>query len=147
MQHKWLIKGSKLILVSVILLLVLVGCARQSYVEINEKKIIVEIADTSQERAQGLMFRESLCQNCGMLFIFEEEEMHSFWMKNTLIPLDMIFLDKNGIITDIIEAEPCVQDPCPYYTSSQPGRYVLEINKGVSAQHSFTTGQKVILNL
>jgi uncharacterized membrane protein (UPF0127 family) len=65
-----------------------------------------------------------------MLFIFEEERIYPFWMKNTLIPLDMIWIDKNGKIIDIQIAEPCTQDPCRSYTPSGSGLYVLELNAG-----------------
>ncbi|MCX7648651.1 MAG: DUF192 domain-containing protein, partial [Elusimicrobiales bacterium] len=65
--------------------------------------INLEIARTEYERRLGLMFRKELCQNCGMIFVFEEEDQKTFWMKNTYIPLDIIFLSKNMRINDIFE--------------------------------------------
>jgi hypothetical protein len=73
------------------------------------------------------MNRQELCPNCGMLFIFNEENKHSFWMKNTLLPLNMIFIDKNKKVVDIKKAEPCWEDPCQTYTPQEPCSYVLEV--------------------
>jgi len=92
----------------------------------------IEIADEDAERKQGLMYRESLPSQNGMLFVFEQENVHSFWMKNTRIPLDMIRIDSDGKVIDIQTAEPCTHDPCQTYVPSWAGRYVLEINAGLS---------------
>ena len=83
-----------LVLLSLIMILI-VSCQTENYVEINEEIIIVELARTDNEIQQGLMFRDNLCDNCGMLFIFNEENKHKFWMKDTKIPLDMIFINSN----------------------------------------------------
>lgn len=98
------------------------------YVEIVGEKIKIETAKTSAEKQKGLMFRESLCDNCGMLFVFEEEERHSFWMKNTLIPLDIIFINAKLNVVDIKRAIPCEEYPCQLYTSKEKALYVLETN-------------------
>src|SRR6056297_767591 len=79
----------------------------KDYVEIDNKKINVEIADSDKERQKGLMNRTSLCNKCGMLFIFDDERKHSFWMKNTLIPLDIIFINSKLKVVDIFHAQPC----------------------------------------
>ena len=110
----------------------LIGCAKNSNVISvnNGKEIIdinVEIADDSAKRTQGLMFREKLDENAGMLFVFDDEVYLSFWMKNTLIPLDMIFISKNLKILDIKHAAPCKKDPCALYKSVKPAKYVLEV--------------------
>ena len=68
-----------------------------------------------------------------MLFIFQQERPQSFWMKNTLIPLDMIFISADLVIVDITTMNPCKTDPCPDYTSKQPARYCLEVNAGYAA--------------
>ena len=151
MQPTWLKRRSRPILVSASLLVVFLfflgGCTRQSYVDISGEKIIVEIADTPEERGQGLMFRESLCEDCGMLFVFEEEGLYSFWMKNTLIPLDMIFIDADGVIVTILSAEPCVEEPCESYTPIDDAKYVLEVNKDYSLKNAVQEGDTVAFYL
>ncbi|MBM3231991.1 DUF192 domain-containing protein [Candidatus Pacearchaeota archaeon] len=101
----------------------------------------VEVVDNPQTREKGLMFRESLDLDNGMLFIFENEGNYSFWMKNTLIPLDMIWIDSSGRIIDIKEADPCKFDPCTIYSHAGYAKYVLEINKGVSKNLGIEIGQ------
>jgi uncharacterized membrane protein (UPF0127 family) len=127
-------------LLLVLLLLAVAGCARES-VTINGNVIKVEVADTQQEREQGLMFKEFLPENNGMLFIFDDDGTKGFWMRNTLIPLDMIFIDANLNIADIHQAEPCASDVCPVYNSK--AKYVLEVNQGYSERHNIRLGDKV----
>lgn len=91
----------------------------------------VELADTDQARIVGLQNRTSLKEGTGMLFIFPFEGKHSFWMKETLIPLDMIWLDYSHRVVHIAsQVPPCKSDPCPTYASPQNALYVLEINSG-----------------
>ena len=78
------------------------------------------------------MYRDSLPRQSGMLFVFESEHKHGFWMKNTLIPLDMIWINRDSRIVDIKTATPCVSDPCPTYQPIADSLYVLEINAGLS---------------
>ena len=93
--------------------------------------ITAELAVTAEERGRGLMFREKLLPDQGMLFVFEVEDFHSFWMKNTLIALDMLWLDKERRIVHIErDVPPCRADPCPSYTPRRPGSYVLELKAG-----------------
>lgn len=94
--------------------------------------IDAQIADTPASRQRGLMEVELLPQGSGMLFVFETDDTHSFWMKNTLIPLDMIWIDTDGKIVDIQTAIPCTADPCQSYIPMWPARYVLEINAWLS---------------
>lgn len=77
---------------------------------------------------QGLMYRESLEEDKGMLFDTKEEGMHYFWMKNTLIPLDIIRIDQNLEVVEIVSAPPCEQDPCPSYGPDKASRWVIELN-------------------
>ncbi len=109
---------------------------------------IVEIADDDEERARGLMYREKLAKNQGMLFVFPKEEPRAFWMKNTLIPLDMIFLDGQQTIVSIQkQAKPCGKQPvCPLYESRKPAKYVLEINGGVATKLKLKEGEKITLD-
>ena len=123
------------------------SCSKESHVVINGNKINVEIADEPQEQSLGLMHRQVLEENRGMLFIFDNAQIRNFWMKNTLIPLDMLFISKDLVIVDIIEAKPCKEDPCSIYSSKNPAKYVLEVNKGYSDKKGVHTGDKVTLKI
>ncbi|MEJ5165623.1 MAG: DUF192 domain-containing protein [Thermoanaerobaculia bacterium] len=110
----------------------------------NGKSVKVEIAKTEEERALGLMFRHSLPEDRGMLFIFEKEDFQSFWMKNCFFPLDLIFIDKKGKIVDIKENfEPCKEDPCPTYKSKEKAIYVLEVEGGFVRKNNIKIGIEV----
>jgi len=120
----------------------------QSYqvVCIKERCFKIEIAQSQEERERGLMFRQALKEDEGMLFIFPSEEFHSFWMKNTLIPLDIIWINKeNKIVYIQHNALPCTSDPCPSYTSKQKAIYVLEINAGFVEKYNFEEGDKITI--
>jgi uncharacterized membrane protein (UPF0127 family) len=104
----------------------------------------VQIAQTYDERMIGLMFRKEMPEKEGMVFLFEKEQPLSFWMKNTLIPLDIIFADKNWKIVSIQKsAQPCKADPCMLYPSSQNAQYVLEINAGLSDKLGIRVGDVI----
>jgi signal peptidase I len=106
-------------------------------------KFEVEIADDPEDRKLGLMYREYLPEEHGMLFIFEEEQPLSFWMKNTLIPLDMIFFNDGFEVLNIAgNVPPCESDPCLTYNSEGNARYVLEINGGLSDYLGIRKGDK-----
>ena len=96
----------------VLIFFLLLGCQQQAVIFENGQTVQVDLADTPTKRTKGLMNIEHLDENEGMLFIFEEQKQVSFWMKNTLIPLDMIFLNAEGTIVNIQNAIPCKQDPC-----------------------------------
>ncbi len=114
----------------------------------GEVKFSVEIADTLAKRTKGLMGRESLPEKSGMLFIFPSEGKYSFWMKNTLIPLDIIFVSENLEIVRIQkEAQPCKVLDCEFYGPETPAKYVIEINGGLSDKLGIKEGQKVNLSL
>ncbi len=109
--------------------------------------IQIEKAITSQEQTKGLMFRENLNENSGMLFIFPDQKIRQFWMKNTLIPLDMIWINENKEIIGITKnAQPCKADPCQIYASNGPAKYVLEINAGFAQKKGLEKGQKIDFN-
>lgn len=106
--------------------------------------VTIERAVTPEERQTGLMNREELCENCGMLFIFDTDTRGGFWMKNCLIALDILFIDGNGVIVDVKENfQPCANDPCPSYRPLHDYRYVLEVNGGWIGQNEITVGDVV----
>ena len=93
--------------------------------------VTAELAVTPEERAQGLMFRKNIEFDQGMLFIFDREDFYSFWMKNMIIPLDLIWLDKEKRIVHIERClPPCEEEPCPSYSPEVPALYVLELKAG-----------------
>ena len=130
----------------IFLFLFLIACSQINvseikYAEINNQKINLELAITNEQKAQGLMFRADLTG--GMLFVYDTEAQRSFWMKNTLIPLDIIFIDKNNKITTIHHALPCEAEPCKIYASPK-AKYVLEVNGNFTEKNSIKTGDKVL---
>ena len=110
------------------------------------KKIFLELARTQEERQRGLMFRSDLEDNQGMLFFFEKGTKPSFWMKNTSLSLDIIFLSQDGRVVDVFERlPPCALDPCPSYTSRFPAPYALEVKEGFVARYRIRKGDRVLL--
>jgi hypothetical protein len=110
----------------------------------EELSLQVEIADTPEQREQGLMHRKSLSKNAGMLFLLPEEAVQSFWMKNTLIPLDILYFDANGVLVSVRQMEPCVSDPCPAYSSGIPALYALELNAGATERLGIGAGWTLV---
>jgi uncharacterized membrane protein (UPF0127 family) len=103
--------------------------------------VTVELARTEEEQARGLMHRSALAPDAGMLFLFAASEPRAFWMKNTLIPLDMIFIDEGGRVVAILErTEPLTLTP---RDPGVPSRYVLEVNGGWCAAHGVRPGDHV----
>jgi len=92
--------------------------------------LTVVVANTADERSQGLMGREELPEDHGMLFIFSVSEVVTFWMKDTLIPLDIIYFNAMGWVIDSDTMVPCTADPCKRYTSDEPASTALEVNAG-----------------
>ncbi len=106
----------------------------------------LELALTPEDQAQGLMYRENLPDRSGMLFVFPEPAPHHFWMKNTMIPLDMIWLDASGRVLYVSpNTPPCKADPCPTYGSDGPASMVLEIAAGMAARENVTVGSVLLL--
>lgn len=106
----------------------------------------VEIADNQALMQKGLMYRDYLDKNKGMLFIFEESGIYPFWMKNTLIPLDIIWIDKAEQVVYIEKrAQPCKSDICQSYNTNKDAKYVLEINAGLSSELGINLGDKLYL--
>ncbi len=110
----------------------------------KEVRVRVEIADDSLERARGLMYRTALGENRGMLFVYGSESRLSFWMKNTLIPLSIAFMDAKGRIVDIQDMKPLDDDP-PSYVSAEPAMYALEVNQGFFEERGVKVGDRAEL--
>jgi uncharacterized protein len=114
----------------------------------NGTRILVELADTPEKRVQGLMFREHLANDRGMLFVFEEPGQWTFWMKNTKVPLDILWLGSDKRIVDIAENVPgCVQEPCLQYQPSKEALYALEVPAGAVKGHKLSKGKQLIFEL
>lgn len=106
--------------------------------------IFAELAKTMAQQARGLMFRESLGEKSGMLFVFLEERRRTFWMKNTKISLDLIFLSADKKIIDIkSDMAACDDDNCAVYSSAKPAKFVLEINSGLAKKWNLKEGDKL----
>ena len=109
-------------------------------------EVRLEFATNNELRGQGLMYRESLPRGEGMLFIFPEPGEYPFWMKNTLIPLDMIWLDSGGKIVAIRpDSPPCRADPCPTYAPDAVSSLVLELAAGEAKAHGLSVGDVIRL--
>ncbi len=128
-------------------ILVLSGCdAGEPHVTVAGQRFFVEVADDDASRTRGLMFRDTMADDRGMLFIFDDERPRSFWMKNTRIPLDIIYIDRNFEVVSIsADTPPCRSRSrrCPSYPSDGPARYVLEINGGLAAELGLTPGDRI----
>jgi uncharacterized membrane protein (UPF0127 family) len=126
-------------------LVALAACTRGPRVVVHAARgpvaVSVEIANTPTTRERGLMYRNNLGTDAGMLFLFPRDDKLQFWMKNTLLPLDMVFIDASRTVVGI------VADARPFSTQGlgvgKPSRYVLEVHGGFCARHGITAGDKV----
>ena len=119
----------------------------EASVTINGKTIEIEIADEPDERSRGLMFRESLTKDTGMLFLFDREDFYSFWMMNVNFNLDLIWINSNGNVVHIERDVPSCFMNCPTYAPREAARYVLELNSGVANELDLLVGSFVSINL
>lgn len=133
----------------VLMLVTFTACASNGPgVELGGERFKVEIADDTQEQALGLMYRDSMPDDQGMLFIFPNEAPRSFWMKNTRIPLDIMYFDKElRMVSLSADTPPCKVSRCPSYPSLAPAMYVLELNAGKAAELGVGPGAKLTLML
>jgi len=121
-----------------------IGNESLSKVCFGAKCFYVELAVTPEERSRGLIFREHLDPDKGMLFIYQDEGVHYFWMKNTLIPLDMLWINGNReIIVISKDVQPCQTSQCPPIGPEQNVQYVLELNGGTSDKIGLAVGDKI----
>ncbi len=138
-------------------LLMLVGCnGGEDYNLLDSKQIVLrgpqeeliglkaEIADDPAEVQEGLMHRKELPEGRAMLFIFTEEQVLSFWMKNTLIPLDVIYFDRQNKFVSSRTMEPCEKDPCRSYSSGAPSLTALEVPAGFVEENRVGIGWSLV---
>lgn len=121
-------------------------CLRSQH-NTNTQIVQAELATTAEERATGLMMRESLPENSGMLFVYPHTGQRSFWMFRTLIPLDIAYVSNKGEILDIQQMQPCEsywRQRCPSYPAAQPFLYALEVNLGKFAEWGISEGDWVL---
>jgi uncharacterized protein len=117
-------------------------------IDTDQGSVIVDArkAETPEQRSRGLMFRESLEEDEGMVFLFFEEVTSPFYMKNTSIPLSIAFFDKEGTIVEILDMEPCEEDPCPLYRPDSPYEGALEVNQGAFERWGVEEGDRVTVS-
>ena len=108
----------------------------------------VELAQNDEERTRGLQWRESMDGGKGMLFIFPYPSKYGFWMKDTLIPLDMIWMDyARRVVSIVTDVKPCKESPCPTFTPPSDALYVFEINAGYAAKLGIKKGDVAVFKL
>lgn len=140
-------RSSLLLLCVTLLATPIAGCASGGeWVELKGRRITVEIADDNAERTRGLMFRDRLEPGTGMVFVHTDEDMLAYWMKNTKIPLDILYFDAQRRLVSVSHAPPCsLGDRCPPYPSSGPALYVLELNAGEASALGAEAGDTLTL--
>lgn len=129
------------------LLTLVSACSGGPTVTLRDRTFQVEIADDDDERERGLMFREHLDADAGMLFLFPDEQPRSFWMKNCRIGLDILYFDASWkLVGQSLSTPPCsMGDRCPSYPSGAPARYVLELNAGTAMAMGVQLGDQLIV--
>jgi uncharacterized membrane protein (UPF0127 family) len=113
--------------------------AGHAWVIFGADTVLAEVAATSEERTEGLMYREEVPDGTGMLFVFPDVAVRSFWMANTYVALDIAFLDTSFNVVDIIQMEPLVTES---YTSKAPAMYGLEVRQGWLAEQGIAVGAR-----
>ncbi|QQP95682.1 DUF192 domain-containing protein [Lysobacter enzymogenes] len=139
---------SKTFVLLVVCLLGLAGCAAgdgASWVEVGGQRFEVEVAKTAEQRARGLMFRDQMDADRGMVFVHDSEDLQAYWMKNTKIPLDILYFDsRRRLVSQQRNVPPCsAGDRCPPYPSEAPARYVLELNAGQAERLKLENGAEM----
>ncbi|MCW8924888.1 MAG: DUF192 domain-containing protein [Xanthomonadales bacterium] len=136
-------------LLCTLMLVACTACASgEPAVELRGKRFSVEIADTREKQALGLMFRDSLAEDAGMLFIFPRAAPRSFWMKNTRIPLDILYFNTDLELVSIsADTPPCRVRYCPSYPSKVPAKFVLELNAGTVSELGVELGDRLTVEI
>lgn len=122
----------------------------EAVVRFEDASVAAEVVSTQTGRALGLMYRRSLAEDGGMLFLFREPRVRGFWMKNTLVPLSIAYLssreDGGFVVEAIMDMEPCRADPCPSYTPGTSFDAALEVNQGWFADHGVEVGDRATVD-
>jgi uncharacterized membrane protein (UPF0127 family) len=137
------------VLISVLMIAICTACsAGGPEVVIGGERFGVEIADTQDKQALGLMYRDEMPADQGMLFVFPNEAPRSFWMKNCRIALDIMYFDKDlNMVSASLDAQPCRVSRCPSYPSIAAAMYVLELNAGTAERLGVGPGSRMTLDL
>jgi uncharacterized membrane protein (UPF0127 family) len=132
------------------LLFAVAGCATSAAhadtpsVTLHGQRFVTEFATTDAAREKGLMLRTELASDHSMLFVFPDTDLRYFWMKNTLIPLDILYFDTDRKLVSMqLDVPPCKADPCPSYPSDRPARYVLELPAGTARRIGAIVGDEL----
>jgi uncharacterized membrane protein (UPF0127 family) len=150
MQTEFILAGILILISFAIILSSKMGMKSSSYipVKIGDKTIYAELADTFKKQAMGLMGRKSMPGNHGMLFVFGNPGTYKFWMFNTSLPLDMIWMDSNKTIVYIQQnVQPCFILNCTSYGPNELSQYVLEVNANYTSANKISVGDKVEFSL
>lgn len=107
------------------------------------RSIVAEIADTPERSMYGYMYRHEVKDTEGMVFVYPESGLHPFWMKNTLVPLDIIWMDEAFQVLYVETAPPCKADPCPSYGTPRMSRYIIELKAGAAAREGLRVGDTI----
>jgi uncharacterized membrane protein (UPF0127 family) len=113
--------------------------AGTAWVIFGADTVVAEVARTEDERAEGLMYRQELPDGVGMIFVFDDNEIRSFWMQNTYVALDIAYIDPGLVVVDIQQMEPLTTDP---HQSAAPAMFALEVRKGWFAEKGIRVGAK-----
>lgn len=122
------------------------GCASDGpWVELKGQRYAVEVSDDFEERRRGLMYRDRLTEQTGMLFVHDIEQPLAYWMRNTKIPLDILYFDSQRRLVSVSKGVPSCSlgDRCPNYPSAGPALYVLELNAGVASDIGVAPGDEI----
>jgi uncharacterized membrane protein (UPF0127 family) len=150
MQTELILAGIIILISFAIILSSKMGMKSSSYipVKIGDKIIYAELADTFKKQTMGLMGRKSMTDNQGMLFVFSKPGTYKFWMFNTSLPLDMIWISSNKTIIYIQQtAQPCFISNCTTYGPNEDAQYVLEVNANYTQQNNISVGDSVDFKL
>ena len=133
---------------AIALAITLQACAAKGpSIDLKGQSYSIELAEDDASRERGLMDRESMPTDHGMLFVFQDDAPRAFWMKNCKFPQDMLFFDENRKLVSVQHDVPaCTADPCPAYSSGAPARYVLELNAGQAKKLGLTPGDELTIH-